>query len=104
VQDLSSNHVTVTGTTTYLGVKETLVADVVDNTSPSSPANPDGIRFTTYANGGAGGCESPRRRAPSTFSAATSSSKTRLPHSPGPFRPVRGERRTVRDRAHPPRG
>ena len=64
VQDLSSNHVTVTGTTTYLGVKETLVADAVDNTNPSNPANPDGIRFTTYANGGAGGCESPSPQGP----------------------------------------
>lgn len=64
VQDLSSNHVVVTGTTTYLGVKESLVADAVDNSNPSNPANPDGIRFTTYANGGAGGCESPSPQGP----------------------------------------
>ena len=67
VQDLSANHVVVTGTTTYLGVKETLVADAVDNSNPSSSANPDGIRFTTYANGGAGGCASPSPQGPNNI-------------------------------------
>jgi len=64
VQDLSPNHVLVTGTTTYRGLKETLVADAVDNTNPSNPSNPDAIRFTTYPNGGAGGCESPSPQGP----------------------------------------
>jgi len=64
VTDVNSNHVWVTGTATYLGVKETLVADAVDNSNPSNGTNPDGIRFTTYADGGAGGCESPSPQGP----------------------------------------
>jgi hypothetical protein len=64
VQDLSANHVVVTATPSYGGVKETVVAEAIDNADPSSPANPDQVRFTIYMDGGAGGCQSPGTLSP----------------------------------------
>lgn len=88
VQDLTSNHVEVTGTTTYLGVKETLVADTVDNSNPSNPANPDAIRFTTYANGGAGGCESPSPQGPINILSGDIQIQNPPASTPGSLRPA----------------
>jgi hypothetical protein len=59
VQVVAPNHVIVTGTTTYLGMKETVAVEAVDNTSPSGNSNPDQVRFSTWADGGAGGCRTP---------------------------------------------
>ena len=89
VQDLSSNHVVVTGITTYLGVKETLVADAVDNSNPSNPANPDAIRFTTYANGGAGGCASPSPQGPVNILSGDIQVQNPPAPAPGPSGPAR---------------
>jgi hypothetical protein len=59
VNVVAPNHVIVTGTTTYLGQKLTMTADAVHNSSPSGNSNPDQVRFSTWLDGGAGGCRTP---------------------------------------------
>jgi hypothetical protein len=64
LQVVSPTHVVVTGVGKYKGAKRTVVADVIDGADPSTTASPDQVRFTTYLDGGAGGCQTPSSLGP----------------------------------------